>query len=175
MYSQLHTALLSLHTRHTYIPRLWGRREPSHVNGLSNYPHILSLSLSGSVLAISKEKKMHVTLAFLTALAAPLAVVVAQNTTPAPTATSSGAWYETGPPWASDDPAKWSSVYSSLLSDGKIPSTLTAAPWPTGSFGPGQGPWGPGGFHGGGGPGGPGRHWGGKSLLYLSLTHLPDN
>ncbi|USP72834.1 uncharacterized protein yc1106_00108 [Curvularia clavata] len=102
---------------------------------------------------------MHVTLAFLTALAAPL--VVAQSITPAPTATSSGAWYENGPPWASDDPAKWSSIYSSLVSDGKIPSTLTAAPWPTGSYGPGQGPWGPGGFHGGGGPGGPGRHWGG--------------
>ncbi|KAF5854280.1 hypothetical protein GGP41_007070 [Bipolaris sorokiniana] len=95
----------------------------------------------------------------LTALISPL---LAQTITPAPTPTSTGAWYETGPPWASDDPAKWSSIYSSLLSDAKIPSTLTAAPWPTGSWGPGQGPWGGPGFGPGHSPGGgPGRHWGG--------------
>ncbi|PZD24543.1 hypothetical protein A1F96_09268, partial [Pyrenophora tritici-repentis] len=48
------------------------------------------------------------------------------------------------------DAGRWSSLYESLRSAGKIPSTLTAAPWPTGSYGPGQGPY----------PGGPGR--GGK-------------
>lgn len=99
----------------------------------------------------------------LTALISPL---LAQTITPAPTSTSTAAWYETGPPWASDDPAKWSSIYSSLLSDGKIPSTLTAAPWPTGSWGPGQGPWGGPGFGPGHGPGGgPGGRWGGTFLL----------
>ncbi|KAL7775864.1 hypothetical protein CFE70_006276 [Pyrenophora teres f. teres 0-1] len=54
------------------------------------------------------------------------------------------------------DAGRWSSIYESLLSAGKIPSTLTAAPWPTGSYGPGQGPYpGPGrGGKPGGGPGG---------------------
>ncbi|OSS46874.1 hypothetical protein B5807_08856 [Epicoccum nigrum] len=48
------------------------------------------------------------------------------------------------PPWATSDLAAWSSKYDSLVSDGKIPSTLTTAPWPTGSWGPGSGPWGSG-------------------------------
>jgi hypothetical protein len=91
----------------------------------------------------------------LAALAAP--AVLAQTTTQPPYT----------PPWATSDLSKWTSVYNSLVSDGKIPSTLTAAPWPTGSWGPGSGPWGgpggPGG-HGSGGPGGPGGpgHWGGE-------------
>jgi hypothetical protein len=76
---------------------------------------------------------------------------------------------EVGPPWATSDAAKWSSVYNSLASAGRIPSTLTAAPWPTGSWGPGAGPWGPGGGRGSGGPGG---HWGGTYLLIFS-SHLP--
>ncbi|KAE8827893.1 hypothetical protein PTNB85_07076 [Pyrenophora teres f. teres] len=61
------------------------------------------------------------------------------------------------PPGAAPtDAGRWSSIYESLLSAGKIPSTLTAAPWPTGSYGPGQGPYpGPGrGGKPGGGPGG---------------------
>ena len=102
---------------------------------------------------------MRLGFATIAALAAP---ILAQSTTPAPTTDD---WRVNGPPWATSDPAKWSSIYNSLLSDGKIPSTLTAAPWPTGSWGPGSGPWGPG--HGPGGPGGPGRHWGGT---YLSPT-----
>jgi len=97
---------------------------------------------------------MKFTFTTITALIAP---ILGQSITPAPTSTDP--WYGSGPPWASSDPGKWSSIYESLLSAGKIPSTLTAAPWPTGSYGPGQGPWGPGGPHG---PGGPGRHWGGK-------------
>ncbi|EFQ95171.1 hypothetical protein PTT_06928 [Pyrenophora teres f. teres 0-1] len=66
------------------------------------------------------------------------------------------------PPGAAPtDAGRWSSIYESLLSAGKIPSTLTAAPWPTGSYGPGQGPYpGPGrGGKPGGGPGG----WGGPA------------
>jgi hypothetical protein len=99
----------------------------------------------------SKHNTMRFTVATITALVAPL---VAQSVTPAPTTTDD--WYGAGAPWASSNSGKWSSVYNSLVSDGKTPSTLTAAPWPTGSYGPGQGPWGPGGH---GGPGG--GHWGG--------------
>jgi len=113
---------------------------------------------------------MKFTFTTITALIAP---ILGQSITPAPTSTDP--WYGSGPPWASSDPGKWSSIYESLLSAGKIPSTLTAAPWPTGSYGPGQGPWGPGGPHG---PGGPGRHWGGKytpsqSLPTSFLNHQP--
>jgi hypothetical protein len=106
---------------------------------------------------------MRFTLATITALVAPL---VAQSVTPAPTATDP--WYGSGPSWASSDPGKWSSIYNSLVSDGRIPSTLTAAPWPTGSYGPGQGPWGPGGH---GGPGG-GGHWGGTFFDLFTHFHL---
>lgn len=102
----------------------------------------------------------------IVAFATPL---YAQSLTPAPTKTDN--W---GPPWATSDAAKWSSIYASLVSDGKIPSTLTAAPWPTDGYGPGAG-WGPGG--GGRGPGGPGGHWGGTCIrphlshfLYDDLT-----
>lgn len=78
----------------------------------------------------------------LTTLLALAPLTLAQSVTPAPT--TADAW--PAPPWATADPAKWSSVYASLVSEGKIPSTLTAPPWPTGSWGPGQGPpWGPGG------------------------------
>lgn len=42
-------------------------------------------------------------------------------------------------------PAEWSSAFESLKSEGIIPSTVTAPPYPTGSWGPGNGPWGPGG------------------------------
>ena len=71
------------------------------------------------------------------------------------------------PPWATSDLAAWSSKYDSLVSDDKIPSTLTTAPWPTGSWGPGSGPWGSGqNDNGKGGPGGQdghggSGHWGG--------------
>ncbi|KAF2685456.1 hypothetical protein K458DRAFT_24904 [Lentithecium fluviatile CBS 122367] len=64
----------------------------------------------------------------------------------------------------STDPAKWSSIHDSLVSEGKIPSTVTAPPWASASWGPGSGPWGPGGpgWGPGGGHGGPGgHHWGG--------------
>lgn len=105
-------------------------------------------------------------LSFTIVAAAVAAPVLAQSTTPAPSATTTDDFV--GPPWASSDPAKWSSVYNSLVSVGRIPSTLTAAPWPTGSYGPGQGPWGPGGHGGPGGPGG--RHWGG-TYLALSFPH----
>jgi hypothetical protein len=98
-----------------------------------------------------------------TALVALAAPVFAQSTTPAPTTTNN--WV--GPPWATTDAAKWSSIYNSLVSDGKIPSTLTAAPWPTDGWGPGSGPWGPGGGRGPGGPGGPGGHWGGTYMIFL--------
>ena len=84
------------------------------------------------------------------------------------------------PAWATSDLAAWSSKYDSLVSDGKIPSGLTTAPWPTGSWGPGSGPWGSGsgpwgsgqngngkgGYGGQDGHGGSG-HWGGT--LYLPL------
>lgn len=104
---------------------------------------------------------MRFTLATVAALVAP---IIADTITPAPTTTSDG-WFDGVPPWATSDPAKWSSIYNSLLSEGKIPSTLTAVPWPTGSYGPGQGPWGPG--HGpGGGPG----HWGGT----LNISIYPS-
>jgi hypothetical protein len=126
---------------------------------------------------IFHTNNMKITLTTITALVAP---IIAQSTTPAPTTTD--AWYGSGPPWASSDPAKWSSIYNSLLSEGKIPSTLTAAPWPTGSWGPGQGPWGgpgnhdgPGGHGGPGGPGGPGgRHWGGTLSPHPTppISHL---
>jgi hypothetical protein len=95
-------------------------------------------------------------------LAAPL---LAQTITPTPT--SNGFW-AAGPPWATSDPAKWSSVYASLVSDGRIPSTLTAAPWPTDGWGPGGGWGGPGGH--GGPPGG--GHWGG-TFLHLSYPQSP--
>jgi hypothetical protein len=117
---------------------------------------------------------MKFTFTTITALVAP---ILAQSTTPAPTTTDPGDGF--GPPWATSDPAKWSSIYQSLVSDGRIPSTLTAAPWPTGSYGPGQGPWGPwgpGGPHGPdgpGGPGGPGRYWGGKHSQFY--PHIPAN
>src|ERR1700712_5233843 len=79
------------------------------------------------------------------------------------------------PPWASSllpsdfsngpwptNAAAWSSIYSSLVTAGHIPSTLTQAPYPyptDGNWGPGRGPWsGPGGSRSHG-PGG----WGGKS------------
>jgi hypothetical protein len=109
---------------------------------------------------------MRLTFAALVAIAAP---IFAQSTTPAPTTTDG--WF--GPPWATSDPAKWSSIYNSLVSEGKIPSTLTAPPWPTGSWGPGSGPWGPGGP--GPGPGGPGgRHWGGTyPFLYITFKSNP--
>ena len=82
------------------------------------------------------------------------------------------------------DAGRWSSIYESLLSAGKIPSTLTAAPWPTGPYGPGQGPYpGPGGPFGPGGPGrggkpgagGPGG-WGGKSKsrVFILYPHKPQ-
>jgi hypothetical protein len=61
---------------------------------------------------------MKFTLPALAAFAAP--AVLAQTTTQPPFT----------PPWATSDLGKWSSVYNSLVSDGKIPSTLTAAPWP---------------------------------------------
>jgi len=110
---------------------------------------------------------MKFTFTTITALIAP---ILGQSITPAPTSTDP--WYGSGPPWASSDPGKWSSIYESLLSAGKIPSTLTAAPWPTGSYGPGQGPWGPGGPHG---PGGPGRHWGGKiASVLIPNPHTPS-
>jgi hypothetical protein len=90
------------------------------------------------------------------AFAAP---IFGQSVTPTPTTTDF--W---GPPWATNDPAKWSSVYNSLVSVGKIPSTLTQAPWQTdGSWGPGYGPWG--GGRGGGGGGG-GGHWGGRFHMF---------
>lgn len=99
----------------------------------------------------------------LTTLLAFVAPIFSQSITPAPTPTDN--WWGLGPPWATSDPAKWSSIYNSLVSAGYIPSTLTAAPWPTdGSWGPGGG-WGPAGGNWGpgnhGGPGGPGR-WGGN-------------
>jgi hypothetical protein len=90
------------------------------------------------------------------------------------------------PPWATSDLAAWSSKYDSLVSDGKIPSTLTTAPWPTGSWGPGSGPWGSGSGpwgsgQNGNGKGGPGGqdghggsgHWGGT--LHLSPTYRQTN
>lgn len=99
----------------------------------------------------------------LPTFAALVAPLLAQSITTPPVATSTNDWV--GPPWASSDPAKWSSIYSSLVSAGKIPSTLTAAPWATGTWGPGSGPWG--GSDGrGGGPGGRGG-WGGMSLHLL--------
>ncbi|KAF2125505.1 hypothetical protein P153DRAFT_114768 [Dothidotthia symphoricarpi CBS 119687] len=89
----------------------------------------------------------------IAALAIP---VIAQSTTadPAATITSNGI---SGPPWATSNP-EWSSIYNSLVSDGKIPSTLTAAPWPTTGYGPGRGPWG-----GNWGPQASGGQWGGPS------------
>jgi hypothetical protein len=99
--------------------------------------------------------------ALLLSLAAPL---LAQSTTPTPTTND---WWTAGPPWATTDPAKWSSVYASLVSEGRIPSTLTAAPWPTDGWGPGSGPWGPGGGRGGPGGGGPG-HWGGTYSSHIT-------
>jgi hypothetical protein len=100
-------------------------------------------------------------IAALLALAVP---VFSQSITPAPTKTA--AW---GPPWATSDAAKWSSLYDSLVSDGRIPSTLTAAPWPTDGWGPGGGQWGPGG-RGPGGPGPAGGHWGGTSCCNFPLA-----
>lgn len=107
---------------------------------------------------------MKFTTAALAVLAAP---VLAQQTTDPPFT----------PPWATSDLAKWTSVYNSLVSDGKIPSTLTEAPWPSGTWGPGSGSWGPGsgpwggpdghGPGGHGGPGGPGG-WGGE-FFWLML------
>ena len=96
------------------------------------------------------------------ALAALAVSALSQSTTAGP------ATPVVTPPWATSDLPRWSSFYNSLLSAGKIPSTLTAAPWPTGGYGPGSGPWGPGnhdgenGNDGPGGRGGPGR-WGGTS------------
>jgi hypothetical protein len=99
---------------------------------------------------------MKFTIAAITALVAP---IIAQSITPAPSTATKGPWFDGNPPpWATSDAAKWSSIYASLVSDGRIPSTLTAAPWPTDGWGPGGGPWGPGGGRGGGPPGG---HWGG--------------
>jgi hypothetical protein len=123
--------------------------------------------IPGSLLVRKRRKKrskMKFTLAAITALVAPIA---AQFTTPAPTQT--GNWFGPGGPWVTSDPAKWSSIYNSLVSDGRIPSTLTAAPWPTDGWGPGAG-WGPGGGRGGGGP--PGGHWGGTSIP-SSIPHTP--
>jgi hypothetical protein len=94
-----------------------------------------------------------------TVIVALVAPILAQTTTPAPTPTNG--WWGPGAPWASSDPAKWSSIYNSLVSEGRIPSTLTAAPWPTSGWGPGGGPRGPGG--GRGGPPG-GGHWGGTYI-----------
>jgi hypothetical protein len=96
---------------------------------------------------------MKLTSVFFAALAVS---ALAQNNPPA---TASAGVIPTNLP-ANGPPAPWNSVYNSLVSQGVIPSTLTAAPWPTGSYGPGQGPWvsgGPRGYHGLGG----GRHWGG--------------
>jgi hypothetical protein len=113
---------------------------------------------------------MRLTLATIVAFAGP---ILAQSITPAATTTNDDF---AGPPWATSDPAKWSSIYNSLVSEGRIPSTLTAAPWPTDGYGPGGG-WGPGGGGRGpgGGPGGPGGHWGGKSSFMLLSTHTPPH
>jgi hypothetical protein len=104
---------------------------------------------------------MKFTFAALAALAVPS---FSQSTTAGP------ATPVVTPPWATSDLPRWSSFYNSLLSAGKIPSTLTAAPWPTGGYGPGSGPWGPGNHDGDNGPGGPGGrggpgHWGGVFSL----------
>jgi hypothetical protein len=109
---------------------------------------------------------MKFTLAAITALVAPIA---AQITTPAPTQT--GNRFGPGGPWATSDPAKWSSIYNSLVSDGRIPSTLTAAPWPTDGWGPGAG-WGPGGGRGGGSPHTP-LSFLQPLLPYTNNTHRP--
>jgi type II secretory pathway pseudopilin PulG len=121
--------------------------------------------------SIRKRKMKFHAPAVLAVFAAP---ILAQSTTPAPTPTTNE-WWGAGPPWATTDPAKWSSIYNSLVSEGRIPSTLTAAPWPTGGWGPGGGPgggpWGPGG--GRGGPPG-GGHWGGTYMIqdpYIPLQH----
>jgi hypothetical protein len=98
----------------------------------------------------------------LTAFLALVAPVFTQSVTPAPTKTND--WF--GPPWATSDVAKWSSIYNSLVSDGRIPSTLTAAPWSTDGWGPGGGQWGPGVGRGPGGP--PGGHWGGMYPIFTS-------
>ncbi|KAH4186109.1 hypothetical protein HBH95_083670 [Parastagonospora nodorum] len=96
---------------------------------------------------------MKFSLAAITALATQ---IFAQSITPAPTPTNNGPWFDGNPPpWATSDAARWSSIYASLVSDGRIPSTLTAAPWPTSGWGPGGGPWGP------GNSGKPGGHWSG--------------
>lgn len=87
-----------------------------------------------------------------TASAQSSAPIITEGNIPAP------------PPWATNS-AEWTSVYHSLVSEGKIPSTATGPPWswPTSGWGPGQGPWGPG--FGPGGPGGyrgpGGKPWGG--------------
>lgn len=92
-------------------------------------------------------------LAAITSFAAP---IIAQSITPAPTPTTNIPWLDgTPPPWATSDAARWSSIYASLVSASRIPSTLTAAPWPTSGWGPGSGPWGPGNNK-------PGGHWSGK-------------
>ncbi|KAH7071188.1 hypothetical protein BKA63DRAFT_517498 [Paraphoma chrysanthemicola] len=107
--------------------------------------------------AINKRNanSLHAMRLSFTAILACAAPIFGQSITPTPTTTDF--W---GPPWATTDPAKWSSIYNSLVSEGKIPSTLTQAPWATGGWGPGYGPWG--GGRGPGGPGGPG-HWGGPN------------
>jgi hypothetical protein len=97
----------------------------------------------------------------LTALAALAVPALSQSTTAGPLTPV------VTPPWATSDLPRWSSLYNSLISAGKVPTTLTAAPWPTGGYGPGSGPWGPGhdddddDDNDGPGGRGPGR-WGGK-------------
>lgn len=126
---------------------------------------------------IQQQTTMKLSLSSLLVFATPL---LAQTVTPPPAPTKTNDNW--GPPWASNDPGKWSSIYNSLVSDGIIPSTLTVAPWPTSGWGPGSGPWGPGWGPGGRGPGGPGGpggsgHWGGTltiSFLSFTQTHFPQ-
>jgi hypothetical protein len=108
----------------------------------------------------SERRTMKLNLAAIMAVATP---ILAQSVTPAPTTTNNNNW---GPPWAPSNIPKWSSIYNGLVSDGFIPSTLTAAPWPTDGYGPGAG-WGP-----GGGNRGPGGQWGGMSTHDPSLSRL---
>lgn len=109
---------------------------------------------------------MKLTLAAIVAFAS---TIYAQSFTPAATATNKNL---AGPPWAKRDPAKWSPIHNSFVSDGKTSPMLTGAPWPTDGYGPGGGRGSGGGGRGFGGPSGPVEHWGGTSSFSFAMHYL---
>ena len=143
----------------------------THRPYFATYPKAIQGLLEASKHLGSQQAISTMKISF-TALAVLAVPAFSQSTTAGPLAPV------VTPPWATSDLPKWSSLYNSLVSAGKVPTTLTAAPWPTSGYGPGSGPWGPGnhGDNDNDGPGsrGPGG-WGGTSSPSPTRMYINAN